>query len=186
MRGMTRTLGQALDRGALWLGLTGGLLLMALAGVTALSVMGRRFGPGPITGDFELVEAGCAIAIFSFLPLCQMRRGHVCVDILARALPARANAVLQLLGDLLVALAALAILWQLWLGFGEKFPFGSDTVRDLLSMGYRPFFPETTYELQLPYWVAYAACLPGAALFALAALWSVLDSLSTALLGRAS
>ena len=49
----------------------GGAVLTALAFMTVLSTVGRAFvgmqiGLGPIPGDFELVEAGTAVAIFCF------------------------------------------------------------------------------------------------------------------------
>jgi TRAP-type C4-dicarboxylate transport system permease small subunit len=37
-------------------------------------------------------------------------------------------------------------------------------------MGKKPFFPETTYELQIPIWLPYGFCLIGAALFFLVAI----------------
>ncbi len=179
--------GKLLEASSRWLAYMGGAVLVALALLTVVSVIGRAllvWGGRPIKGDFELVEAGCAIAIFAFLPWCQLKRGHVTVDIFIQTLPARAQAFLGLVGDLLLALAAYVILWRLWLSFGEKFPFGGDGLRALLGMGARPFFVETTYELEMPIWIPYAVSLVGAAMFFIVSLYCVWRALNWVIEGR--
>ncbi len=180
-------IGRRLEGLARWLAYAGGAVLVGLALMTVASIIGRAllpWGLGPIKGDFELVEAGCAIAIFAFLPWCQLKRGHVTVDIFIQSLPQRAQAFLGLVGDLLLAVAAYVILWRLWLGFGEKFPYGSEALRDLLGMGYKPFFVETTYELEMPIWIPYAAALVGAAMFFIVAAYCVWRALNWVIEGR--
>ncbi|GFE66625.1 TRAP transporter small permease [Litoreibacter roseus] len=165
----------------------GGVLLVSMAVITAASITGRALifaGLSPITGDFELVEAGCAIAIFAFLPWCQLNRGNVTVDIVANALPSRLKAILGLIGDISVTVVAGLILWRIWLGFGEKFPYGSDAVRRFFGMGSKPFFPETTYELELPVWIPYAMATFGAAVFLLVSLYTVWRALNWVLAGE--
>ncbi|MEL6518486.1 MAG: TRAP transporter small permease [Pseudomonadota bacterium] len=164
----------------------GGIILVAIAVLTVASITGRALiviGLSPIRGDFELVEAGCAIAIFCFLPWCQLRRGHVTVDVLVARFPLRVQAALGLIGDTLIALAAGVILWRIWLGLGEKFPYGSDGLREAVGFGMRPFFVETTYELELPIWIPYAAATAGAAVFFIVALYTVWRSLNWTLQG---
>ena len=164
----------------------GGIILVGIAVLTVASITGRALiviGLSPIRGDFELVEAGCAIAIFCFLPWCQLRRGHVTVDVLVARFPLRLQAFLGLVGDILIALAAGVILWRIWLGLGEKFPYGSDGLRDAMGFGMRPFFVETTYELELPIWIPYAAATAGAAVFFIVALYTVWRSLNWTLQG---
>lgn len=164
----------------------GGIILVAIAVLTVASITGRALifiGLSPITGDFELVEAGCAIAIFCFLPWCQLRRGHVTVDVLVARFPARVQAALGFMGDILIALAAGVILWRIWLGLGEKFPYGSDAFREAIGFGSRPFFVETTYELELPVWIPFAAATFGATVFFVVALYTVWRSLNWTLEG---
>ncbi len=165
----------------------GGVLITGLALMTVASIVGRRLtglGLGPIPGDYELVAHGVALAVFAFLPWCQLQRGHVSVDLVADRLPARAKAALGLVADALVALAALVILVQLWQGFGEKLPHGSDALRAALGMGPRPFFAESTYELEIPTWIPYGAAVALAALFAVTALYTVWRALNWTLDGR--
>jgi len=166
----------------------GGVLLTLIALMVFVSIIGRQLDGwlffGPIRGDYELVEAGTAIAVFAFLPWCQLKRGHVAVDIVVQHFPLRLKAISGLVGDILLAIVAFVIAWRLWLGFGEKFPFGSDAMREALGMGYRPFFPETTYELEIPVWIPYGVSWIGAALFFVTALYTVWRSVNWVLQGQ--
>ena len=85
---------RAIERLARMLALLGGLVLVALTIITCISIAGRAlisFGLGPVPGDFELVEAGVAFAIFAFLPWCQLNRGHATVDLFTSFLSERTN-----------------------------------------------------------------------------------------------
>ena len=179
--------GQGLEKMSRWLAYAGGSVLVTIALITVVSIIGRAlipFGLKPIKGDFELVEMGCAMAIFAFLPWAQFRRGHVTVDIFIQSLPKRVQAFLGLVGDLLLTLAAFVILWRLWLGFGEKFPYGSDALRAALGFGSKPFFVETSYELELPVWIPYAASLVGALMFFVVSVYSVWRALNWVIEGQ--
>ncbi len=150
----------------------GGAALSALILMTCVSILGRafsRFGLGPVPGDFELVEAGIAFAVFAFLPLCQLNAGHATVDLLVPVFGKTGNRWLLALWETIAALVAALILWRLWAGFLSKLGNG-----------------ETTLMLQFPIWWAYAACLFPAAVLVLASLWSASDRLRGALTGRDS
>ncbi len=183
--------GRWIGAAAQGLALAGGLLLAAVACMVVVSVLGRRLaalgtglGVGPVTGDYELVAAGCGIAVFAFLPWCQFNRGNVTVDIFASLLPARGKAALGLVGDALIAVAAYVILWRFYLGFAEKFPHFSSGLRDALAMGPKPFFAETTYELEIPVWIPFGLSLIGAALFLVVSAYTVWRSLNWVLAGH--
>jgi len=190
MRGVApaaeKQVGRAVGAACRLAAMAGGLLLVSAAAVTVVSVTGRALtgvGLGPVRGDFELVEMGCAIAVFAFLPWCQFHRAHVTVDILAERLPPRIHAALGLAGDAALALCAGVIFWRFWLGTMEKVPFGSEAVRAALGMGPKPFFAETTYELQIPVWIPYSLALAGAGLFFLTCLYTCWRSLNWTLRG---
>jgi len=169
--------------------LLGGLVLAGIAGMTVISVIGRAlagYGLGPVRGDFELVQIGCAIAVFSFLPWCQIRRGHVTVDLLVERFSPRVQAALRLLGD--IALGAVAVLMarQLWAGMIDKFCADpSDPLFgwlwNMTSIAQPYCWVEATYELNLPVWWGYAAGSLGAGLFAVVTLHSVWQSLNEVL-----
>ena len=145
------------------LAVLGGIVLSLLILLTCASIIGRLLngvfhgpfmtglapgfsrwmldiGVGPINGDFELVEAGVAFAIFAFIPLCQITSGHATVDILTNALPARVNRVLRMVTEIVFALVLILIAWRLFEGMMSKKGYG-----------------ETTFLLQFPIWWAYAA-----------------------------
>ncbi|MFT4784529.1 MAG: TRAP-type C4-dicarboxylate transport system permease small subunit, partial [Paracoccaceae bacterium] len=181
-------MGRAMGAISRWLAYGGGAILVFLAVMTVASIIGRALdgiGPfGPVPGDYELVANGCALAVFYFLPWCQLNRGHVTVDILIDAFGARAKAVFGLLGDTLVALSSVVILRQLWIGFGEKLPFGSDALRAALLMGYKPYYPETTYELEIPVWSLYGAAVVGAFVMVLVSFYTVWRAVTWVVAGR--
>ncbi len=168
--------GRGLEHVSRWLAYAGGALLVSMALVTVASIIGRALlslGLSPIRGDFEMVEAGCAIAVFAFLPWCQLKRGHVTVDIAVDRLGARARAFFGFMGDIVIAVIAGLILWRMYLGFGEKFPYGGEAFRSALGIGAKPFFPETTYELELPVWIPFGLATVGGTLFFIVSIYTV-------------
>ncbi len=135
--------------------IVGGLLLVGVALMVTVSVTIRSplVGGRGVPGDFELVQMGTALAAFSYLALCQARRGNIFVDTFTGWLPRRAQAAIDSLWDLAYALAMALISWRLIVGaIGER---QSGTV---------------TMVLGLPTWVAIAICGILAAFVALVAL----------------
>ncbi|KUP95002.1 TRAP transporter small permease [Tritonibacter horizontis] len=105
---------------------------------------------GPVNGDFELVEAGVAFAIFSFIPLCQITAGHASVDVFVTNLSPRVNRLLRMGTEIVFALVLLLIAWRLAAGTLSKFQNG-----------------ETSFLLEFPVWWAYAASLVAAVVAAI-------------------
>jgi TRAP-type C4-dicarboxylate transport system permease small subunit len=130
---------------ARWLAIVGGLVLIAITVMTVLSISGRALlwaGLGPVPGDFELVEAGTAFAVFAFLPWCQLNRGHATVDVFTSFLPDRANRVIDLVTELLMTAIVILIAWRLWYGLLDKVRYN-----------------ETTFILQFPVWWGFAVAM---------------------------
>ena len=182
--------GRAMDRIARLLAYLGGFVLILLAVMTVVSTIGRAFvglqiGLGPIPGDFELVEAGTAVAVFCFMSWCHLNQGHVTVDIVADFIPRQANLTLVLIGNILVLLVAFIIAWRLWMGFGEQVTWFSQPVRDVLGFGYKPFTNNTTYILGMPLWYSYILSVVGAVFFTVISVFTVWRALND-LLGRPS
>lgn len=146
----------------------GGIVLCILIVLTCVSIAGRLLngffhsdfmeriapgfskwaidvGVGPVTGDFELVEAGVAFAIFAFIPLCQITSGHASVDIFANMMPRGVNRFLRMVIEIVFAAVLVLIAWRLYEGMLSKLNYG-----------------ETTFLLQFPIWWAYAASFFGA------------------------
>ena len=123
--------GRLLERICVAFTVTGGFMLVGIMVMESMSVLGRMLsGWLPvkgIAGDSELVQIGCATAIFAFLPLCQLQRGNVFVDFFTKSLPLKARSLLDALANLLFLALTLAIAWQLMLGTMEKFAHGDTT-----------------------------------------------------------
>ena len=128
----------------------------------------RTVGIGPINGDFEIVEAGVAFAIFAFFPLCQITVAHATVDILAAKFPPRAARWLQAVIDTAFAAVLILLAAQLLSGTLSKHRYG-----------------ETSLLLQFPVWWGFAACFAGAACAALAAVHVAVIRVVEAATGRA-
>lgn len=119
----------------------GGVCLVLACGLTAASIIGG-LALKPLPGEIELVEALCGLAVFAFLPFCQLKRGHVGVDILISAFGPKAMNLSQLIGDVIIAILIALITWRHAIGTLDKFGNG-----------------ETTPLLLLPVWWGFAIAL---------------------------
>lgn len=163
----------------------GGIVLAALVILVCVSILGRTgnsvlhahwltalapalsqrlldAGVGPVDGDFELVEAGIAFAIFSFLPICQLRGGHATVDVFTGLLPTRSRHAVVAFWELVLGAVTVLICWRLYAGMRGKMSTG-----------------ETTFLLQFPVWWAYAASVAAAAVAVVVAAYCARERLRT-------
>lgn len=120
--------GKILDWLAVRFALAGGLIIAVLASVTVASVAGRSLFGSAILGDFEITEFGLAIAVFLFLPYCQLRRGHVVIDFFTMWLSERRKSLLDALGSLIFALIAALLVWRLTLGGIDKYTYAEGSM----------------------------------------------------------
>ncbi|MEM6305396.1 MAG: TRAP transporter small permease [Pseudomonadota bacterium] len=134
--------------------LIGGLVLLALVIMTTTSIAGRTAGLGEITGNYEVLEAGVAFAIFSFLPITQLYGAHATVDVFTAGLPKRANRWLAAFWEVVLAAAILLIVWRLFDGALSNYQRGG-----------------TTTFLQFPLWWPYAASVLAGGVACLTALY---------------
>jgi TRAP-type C4-dicarboxylate transport system permease small subunit len=135
----------------------------------AVSVPGF-WGPiriGPVNGDYELVEAGVAFAIFAFLPLAQITGSHATVDVFTSFLPEKPNHVLRTISEVAFAVVLVIIAVQLWEGTQNKLDRH-----------------QTTFLLQFPLWWAYAASLVGAVSAAVVSIYVALAHIVETATGR--
>lgn len=157
--------------------LIGGLVLSALVILTTVSVTGRGLnalahsdlmttlapglgkaliaaGVGPVNGDFELLEAGIAFAVFAFLPICQISGAHATVDIFTSALGARTQEAIMAFWEVILSALIVLISARLFAGLEDKLRYG-----------------ETTLMLQFPVWQAYAASFAASVVAAIVAVY---------------
>ncbi len=151
-----------LERLALFVALLGGVALLLITLITLVSVTGRALIPlglKPLRGQFELVEALTAFAVFAFLPWAHLKRAHASVAIFTDYLGHHANALIDLLSDMILFAFAVLITWRHMAGLADKMAYG-----------------ETTFLLRMPLWWAYAACLVGLGTWILVSLWASINS----------
>ncbi len=175
---------------ARFMAIAGGAVLSLLILLTCISISGRllnglfhsdwmesiapgfsawvlELGVGPVNGDFELVEAGVAFAIFAFLPLCQITSGHAAVDIVANYFPSWLSRFMRAVTEIVFAVVLVLIAERLFEGMMSKKGYG-----------------ETTFLLQFPIWWAYAASLAGAVVAAVVAVYMAAVRSYESLTGR--
>lgn len=141
------------DRLCRLLALVGGVVLLSAALLTVVSVLGRYFLSRPIAGDIELAAFAMGIAISLFMPYCQLRRGHVIVDIFTEGAPPAVRALLDGMAGLAVALVAAVLAWR----------FAAGGI-DLRQAG------DESMVLRIPTWLGFVVAVPAFALTALAGL----------------
>jgi len=152
-----------LSRSMAWLG---GLVLTLMALLSVASIVGRTLsglGLGPVPGDFELVEAGTALAVFCFMPWAHLRRGHAMVDLFWKAYPPAMQRVLVIVADALMFVVWLLLVWRM----------------GLATTDYRAN-AEVTFILQMPVWWGYAASLVPAVIGCVVYAWRLLEDLGLA------
>lgn len=110
------------------LAVVGGIVLFLMAWLTAVSVTGRAAVSAPIPGDFELVSIGTGIAIFAFLPYCQITRSNVIVDFFMANASTRAKAFCDTLGALLYLAIGALLTWRLVLGGLDMYHYSERTM----------------------------------------------------------
>jgi TRAP-type C4-dicarboxylate transport system permease small subunit len=163
--------GKLLERLTELFALFGGLCMLGIMLVQSLSVAGRSlpdilglFGLKvprlTIPGDIEIVQLGCGIAIFFFLPLCQYRRANVLVDFFTQSLPVRFRSLFDALANILFLFLVGMITWQLGHGTIEKF-----------------VHKDTTMVLRIPESYPYLAALLAAVLWTIVTAYSCIRSL---------
>lgn len=132
----------------------GGVVLIAMAIMTVVSVIGRTFFDAPILGDVELVQLGLAVCVAAFLPATQFRSANIIVDFFTTGASVRTQRWMDGLGCLLYAVMTGLIAWRLWAGAA-------------LSRENQ----EASMLMNLPIWLSYALMVPGLVLCALVGLY---------------
>ena len=120
-----------------------GLLMTSITLLTCVSLIGRNTTGWTIVGDFELtgVAAGAAVALF--MPLCQLKHGHIIVDFFTAKASSSTTALLDRIGAFTVSLMFALMAWRTMLGGINA----HDSFSGTMMLG----FPE---------WIVYAAMVP--------------------------
>ncbi len=142
------------------LAVLGDISLLVITVFTVLSVVGRTGFDMPILGDQEIVELGCAIAIFAFMPYCQMRAANVIVDFFTARLSQSTRDCLDAVMNAIFSACILVVTWRLAVG-------GIGTFNSA----------DNSMFLRIPHWWGYSFAFVACVFWSLACLYSVLRSI---------
>ncbi|MEM7465150.1 MAG: TRAP transporter small permease [Pseudomonadota bacterium] len=134
----------------------GGLVLLIIVAVNFLSILGRFLFSSPLVGDFELVKIGCAVAISSFLPICQLMRGNVIVDFVTAGLSDRVRHILDGASGALFALVAMFFTWRMIYGIQDMYKYSEETMLLQIPV-WIPFIPVIASFLLLSFCCIYTS-----------------------------
>lgn len=139
--------------------LLGGMILLGIALMSAWSATSGVLFNRPLPGDFELVEMLTAVAVFMFLPYCQLTGANVTADLFTSGAGPRTVALLTLLSAIVALAFSLLLLWRMYDGL----------------LDYRKYV-ETTTILRIPIWWAYIPALASLVLLGVASLVTLRDA----------
>ena len=155
-------MGSLVERTATWWALMGGLILLAIVLVTvsnvaafALDRLARLFGGtvSGLPGYEDFVRLAISAAALMLLPYCQLKRGHVVVDLFAGVLPPAVRQSLTRIS--LAAMAALALFLAYWMALGMQETRADGALSRVLGWPEWPFYLPGFVSLLL--WAAVAA-----------------------------
>jgi TRAP-type C4-dicarboxylate transport system permease small subunit len=126
-----------------------GMLLTVITLITCGNLILRNTTGDSMAGAFEMTAVATGAAIALFMPLAQIRQGHIIVDFFTTNLSESTNNKLDRLGALVLSLVFALLSWRTTLGGMSAYTANSQTM--LLG------FPE---------WIVYSAMVPPFALSA--------------------
>lgn len=146
--------GQRLFLACKALSVAGGLLFVALVGMSIVSIVGRKLISAPVPGDVEVLQMVAAAASASFFAYCHMNQGDVKVDFFTSKVSPRTVEFLDAFASALVGAFGGVLTWRVWVG-------AQSTLES----------QETSAILGWPVGVAQLAMVPGFLLLALAGVY---------------
>lgn len=141
--------------------LAGGVLIIAIMVVTSVNVgafgldkIARGFGAtvSGLPGYEDFVRLAISCAALMFLPYCQLRRGHVTVDLFAQLLPLAVRRGLDRLW--LATIAMLALFLAYWMIYGMLETLRDNVLSPVLGWHQWPFYVPGVVSLFM--WVGIA------------------------------
>ena len=136
--------------------LLGGAILIAIVLVTTFNVgaftldrVARLAGSNVsgLPGYEDFVRLGISAAALMLFPYCQLKRGHVNVDLFAQHFPQSVQRILDILWLLITALLALGLAWYMVQGLQEA--KGDQVVSPVLGWPEWPFYAPGIVSLVL-------------------------------------
>ena len=141
--------------------LVGGLILLSVVSLNIGSIIGGIMLIH-VRGDFELTQIGVAVAVFCFLPYCQLHKHNVTADIFTFWANNKTILLLRISGAVVALLFSILLLWRM-----------TDGMLDQKKYDY------TTAILQFPVWMAFIPILISLCLLAMASFMTIILELSS-------
>lgn len=142
--------------------LVGGLVLLAVVLVNAYSICADIIANKPFPGDFEITEVGVAIAVFCFLPYCQITGSNVSADIFTSNAGTLQITLMSLFAGLIAVAFSSLLLWRMSEGLASYLEY-----------------EEVTGILSFPLWIGFIPCLFSLCLLVMASVMTVVDLYGT-------
>jgi TRAP-type C4-dicarboxylate transport system permease small subunit len=120
-----------------------GVLLTFITVLTCYNLVLRNTGGDSMAGAFEITAMCTGSAIAMFMPLSQIRQGHIIVDFFTAKCPESLNTLLDRLGALVLCGVFCLLAWRTYLGCINVYEAHSETQ----IMG-------------IPEWYVYASMVP--------------------------
>lgn len=158
---------KAVDGMAIAFSVLGCLSLLVVVFTNVISIIGRVLFGMPIVGDFELVEMSCAVAVFMFLPLCQIRNGNIIIDAFTWKFGFFTKNIMDLFAAMLFCAVAIF--------FSARMMFG---LLDMLK------YQEQTMLLQIPIWIPFVPAILSFSLLSVTCVFSIYRKILNLVYGR--
>lgn len=123
----------------------GGFVVFGMALLITISVTGRSAIGTPVYGDFEYITIFTGVAVFLFLPLCQLQRENVIVDFFMTNAPARLKAACDAAASLIYGVIIALMAWRTTIGGIGVYHNNEETI--LLSWPLWSTFPLAVFCL---------------------------------------
>ena len=143
--------------------LVGGFIIIFIVVLNVSSIIGGIFLK-PIPGDFELTKMGVAVAVFCFLPYCQLHRKNVTAEIFTSWTNIKIQLLLSLIASILAFFFSSLLVWRMYEG-----------MLDQKAYNY------TTTILQFPIWIAFIPIIFSLFLLSLASLITLIQDWNSGL-----
>ena len=157
---------QTLERVVLWWALLGGVGLLLIVGATAFNIgafaadmVARHFGASvhAFPGYEDFVRLTVSAAVLMLFPYCQLRRGHVAVDLLVERMPRAVQRAIDAIS--LIGMTMLVLFLLYWMVIGMAETRDDHAVSRVLGWPEWPFYLPGLVSLAL--WALVAAADAG-------------------------
>lgn len=139
--------------------LLGGAFVIGVVLINAYSITASALINKPFSGDFELTEMGIGIAIFCFLPFCQLNGANVSADIFTVHAKKKTIAFMSLLAAFIALAFSCILIWRMSAGLADYI-----------------LYEEITGILSIPIWWAFIPALMSVGLLVVASLINLIDA----------